>query len=119
MKEFVQYLFYIIISFELGVLIIVKIKYLDKIWSASWKVMVFISFIYFCFLFIRIHWNEGKIKKLIIERDEKLRKNNGACVAMRVINGRNRRVNLDCQDEITTLERQRKFDLEKIPFIKN
>lgn len=105
MKEFIQYF--------------LKVENLNQIWNVGWRVMLSSAFIYFGFLFIRIHWSERKIKKLMAERDEKIKKNNGGFVVMSVINGRNRRVKLDYQDEITNLERQRKFDLEKIPFIKN
>ncbi|MEI7890552.1 MAG: hypothetical protein WCI36_01150 [bacterium] len=103
----------------IGILIFLVTSNLIEIWNALWKIMLFFAFVYFAYLFIRIHFSERKILALYKERDEKIAEIEKQTVAMNVIDGRTRREELNFQGKISSLERQRKYDLEKIPFLKN
>lgn len=103
----------------IGILIFLLTDNLIEVWNALWRTMLFIGFLYFSYLFIRIHFAERKILALYKERDEKIAEIEKQAVAMNVIDGRTRREELNFQGKISSLERQRKYDLEKIPFLKN
>ncbi len=103
----------------LGVFIFQLSSNLTDTWNALWKIMLFFGFIYFSYLFIRIHKNEKKIISLYEERDVEITKIESQCVSQGVIDGLSRREELFFKEKISPLERQRKYDLEKIPFLKN
>ena len=90
----------------------------QMIWDTAWKSFAYIGFIWFGFLFVRIVFSEIRLKKLYMSRDEEICKIRKEPVAMNVINGRTRRVELEFQEEISPLERQRRYDLEKMPFLR-
>ncbi|MEK7549819.1 MAG: hypothetical protein AAB519_02460 [Patescibacteria group bacterium] len=89
----------------------------DRAWGISWKIFATIGFGYFCFLFVRIITVESKLKKMYAKRNIDLSSVNEP-VPMAVRDGRIRKIQLDYQGEISSLEKQRKQDLEKIPFLR-
>ncbi len=118
-KDKIEYALIFLEIFLIVVLILLVAKDLNDIWSVAWKAIVIIFSIYFIFLFARIHWAERKIISLYKKRDEEIKNIEARPVSMRVIDGMTRKKELDFQGPISFLERQRKFDLEKIPFLKN
>ncbi len=92
---------------------------LNKIWNATWKMMLFLGFIYFLYLFLKIHCHERRLLLLYSQRDKKIAEIKTMAESQNFIDGMARREELNFQEEISPLERQRKYDLEKIPFLKN
>lgn len=105
--------------FMLGLAIFLFTDGMDKLWNAAWKTMVFLGFIYFLYLFKKIHSYEKKLVSLYKKRDGKIAEIKTRAISQGVIDGKSRREELNFQEEISPLERQRKYDLEKIPFLKN
>ncbi len=119
MKKKIEIGLMIIEIILIGILVFLVAGNMINLWNALWKVMLFFGFVYFAYLFIRIHIGERKILSLYKERDEKIAEIEKQAVSMNVIDGRTRREELNFQGKISSLERQRKYDLEKIPFLKN
>ncbi len=92
--------------------------FFTNIWDLAWKLFLFVGFIYFLFLLYRITVTERKILTLYTDRDKAIADVSCETVSMRVIDGKTRNVELQFQGKISPLERQRKFDLEKIPFLR-
>lgn len=100
------------------VLIALITKDLNEAWEAGWKTTLMLGFIYFGYLFFRIHVAEKKLLSLYNKRDIEIKNIESEPVQLRVIDGRTRMKELDFQSKISPLERQRKYDLEKIPFLR-
>ena len=100
------------------VLIALIAKDLSAVWDASWKAILILSSIYFGYLFFRIHVAERKLLSLYQKRDEEIITIESEPLPMGIIDGQIRTRELEYQGKISSLERRRKFDLEKIPFLK-
>lgn len=100
-------------------ILIIKIPTFLDIFNVTWKLFLFIGFIYFIYLFIRIHKNESKLLSLYEKRDEKINKiKKQEQKATSLMNGDIRNIEFEFQKEISKIKLQRTWDLEKIPFLK-
>ena len=103
----------------LGVAIFLFTDGIEKLWDSAWKTMIFLGFVYFIYLFARIHNHERKLLSLYKKRDNKIAEIKTKTISQGLMDGMTRQEELNFQKEISPVERQRKYDLEKIPFLKN
>jgi len=80
---------------------------------------IFLTFIYICSL-MRIKYFEYKINNLHKEKKSKIASESGQGrgIPLAIIQGKQNKISIEYDKEIETLERKRRFILEKLPFIK-
>lgn len=100
------------------ILIMLIAKDLDEVWKGVWRAILIFGFVYFGFLFIRIHLSEIKILSLYYKRDKEIITIEQESVPMGVIDRQIRIKELEYQGKISFIERRRKYDLEKIPLLR-
>lgn len=92
---------------------------IDKIWPVFYKSAIFVFLCIFVFLLVRIYFAEKEIFGLYEKRDEAIREIENQPISLRVMDGQIRQEELFYQGKISAIKRKRRYDLDKIPFLKN